>query len=294
MSRQVTLLKTSPDMKLGVRLSGGLGKPVKIIDTNPEGPLANLVKKNDVLESINGVPCSEGHQKAAEALRDASGELVLVLAAKRGSFFSTKRKAPPGATLQKQYSSATNLDMPKESPAEVAAPSAPVAPVTTTASAVAPTDAVAQPVAALPIKEAAPPPQKAVEMPSSPDEYSVVLQRNKTASIGMRLVQKKHTDLPFIQDIDPLGPAAKTDIMVGDILLMVNGVDARASHEELKKALGTTDAAVLKLRRVAPMTGIPTEEKAMEAAASLKQAPSAPAGGLFSFGCCASRPAGAA
>ena len=45
----------------------------------------------------------------------------------------------------------------------------------------------------------------------------------------MRLVQKKHTDLPFIQDIDPQGPAAKTDITVGDILLEVNGVDARAS-----------------------------------------------------------------
>ena len=45
----------------------------------------------------------------------------------------------------------------------------------------------------------------------------------------MRLVQKKHTDLPFIQDIDPQGPAAKTNINVGDILLEVNGVDARAS-----------------------------------------------------------------
>ena len=70
----------------------------------------------------------------------------------------------------------------------------------------------------------------------------------------MRLVQKKHTELPYIADIDPNGPAAHTDIKVGDILLQVNGIDARASHEELKTALGTTDAAALKLRRAPKST----------------------------------------
>ena len=65
----------------------------------------------------------------------------------------------------------------------------------------------------------------------------------------MRLVQRKHTELPFIADIEPGGPAAFTDVVIGDILLEVNGVDARSSHEELKIALGKTDDAVLKLRR---------------------------------------------
>ena len=120
----------------------------------------------------------------------------------------------------------------------------------------------------------------------APDEYMVVLQRNKTASIGMRLVQKKHSDLPYIQDIDPQGPAAKTDIAVGDILLEVNGVDARASHEELKTALGTTDAAVLKLKR-APLEQIPLEGLSEVEAAAGK--PVEPAGFSF-FGCCATRP----
>ena len=35
------------------------------------------------------------------------------------------------------------------------------------------------------------------------DEYTVVLHRKDSKSIGMRLVQKRHTDLPFIADIDP-------------------------------------------------------------------------------------------
>ena len=119
------------------------------------------------------------------------------------------------------------------------------------------------------------------------DEYRVVLQRNKTASIGMRLVQKKHTELPFIADIDPQGPAAKTDIMVGDVLLEVNGVDARASHDELKKALGFTDAAILKLKRAAPKPAEQLPEKGMSLAPTITPKQS---GGFASiFGCCASR-----
>jgi len=109
------------------------------------------------------------------------------------------------------------------------------------------------------------------------DEYTVILPRDKSQSIGMRLVQKKNTELPFIADIDPVGPAAKTDIVVGDILLAVNGVDARASHEELKQALGTTDKATLKLKRAAPPT----------AKATSSDSGSNPFGILFV--CCATR-----
>ena len=126
-------------------------------------------------------------------------------------------------------------------------------------------------------------------MELKPDEYTVTLMRNKTASIGMRLVQKKHTELPFIADIDPQGPAAKTDIVVGDILLEVNGVDARASHDELKKALGTTDAAVLKLRRVG---STPAAVALPDAKAPVTLPVNKPDGGGAWFGCCATRPAG--
>jgi len=89
----------------------------------------------------------------------------------------------------------------------------------------------------------------AVAVPLGPDDYRVTLQRNTKATIGMRLVQKKHTELPIIADIDPEGPAAHTDITVGDILLAVNGVDTRSSLEELKKALTLDVAAELTLRR---------------------------------------------
>ena len=78
-------------------------------------------------------------------------------------------------------------------------------------------------------------------------EYTVVLRRNKTAPLGMRLVQKRYDELPVIADIDKEGPAALTAIRVNDILMEVNGTDARATHEELKAALGSTQHAVLKV-----------------------------------------------
>merc|ERR1712196_88194 len=82
-----------------------------------------------------------------------------------------------------------------------------------------------------------------------PGEYVVVLKRQNTTSIGMRLVQKRYDDLPTINEIDKDGPASQTEIQVDDVLLLVNGVDARASHEDLKRALGSKRDAVLKLRR---------------------------------------------
>jgi len=202
----------------------------------------------------NGVACTGGHQAAANMLREAVGTLELEISPRSRSFVQRlsgkKVQSQPSFVLNASFTSVDGGEpaaviegQPIEDPsagektdeAAVAAASA------TTATVASATPPIVPP----------PPPLSAV--PLKPDEYSVTLLRNKTASIGMRLVQKKHTELPFIADIDPQGPAAKTDIKLGDILLEVNGVDARASHDELKKALGTTDAAELKLRR-APTT----------------------------------------
>lgn len=323
MSRTVSITKSSPDMKLGVRLAGGSGKIVKVVEINPAGPLASLLKKNDVLESINGVPCNQGHEKAAAQLKAVTGELVLVVNSKKPSItqrLSGKRFSSGSTKSLSQSTSFTTVDKPAAledvvMSAPTPAPAAPPAPV---AVVPAPAAVPMPPVATSPVKVASVSPRKpavsaVVKMdvdPPSPrapavapkpttpkapvptlaaDEYSVVLQRNKTASIGMRLVQKKHTDLPYIQDIDPLGPAAKTDIAVGDILLEVNGVDARASHEELKKALGTTDAAVLKLRRV-PSSSTLKPPSVTEAAARKPVGQADDKGGFNIFGCCAARP----
>jgi len=85
--------------------------------------------------------------------------------------------------------------------------------------------------------------------PLGPAEYRVTLRRNTKKTIGMRLVQKKLAELPSIADIDPKGPVANAGVEIGDILVAVNGVDARASPEELKKALSLSDEAELTLRR---------------------------------------------
>ena len=66
---------------------------------------------------------------------------------------------------------------------------------------------------------------------------------------------------------------------------------ATAGHDELKRALGTTDAAVLKLRRVAPK---PKEYvPALKAATAPVNKPVVDSGGGGFFGCCATRPVGA-
>jgi len=304
-TRIVEVRKAKADTKLGVRLSGSKGKPVKVVELNEEGPLAGKLFKGDIIESINGVRCSEGHSKAAEMLRNASGLLKLEVGKRKSSIFSKK---PSAQVLSKAQSSFTNVDEtptpspPKPTPMPVRKEEPVVA------AAVVPEPVAKEPASLLEAKvpEAVVPVVPAVPVPTheplaakpkpaaaalAPDEYMVTLQRHGTASIGMRLVQKKHTELPFIADIDPQGPAAKTEITVGDVLLEVNGIDARASHEELKKALGTTDAALLKLRRSTPKAVLDPEPKAISetlGSGKYDEKPK-PQSGFFLFSCCASR-----
>ena len=201
-ARRVTLLKTSPEMKLGVRLSGSHGKPVKVVETNPAGPLAGLLSKNEVLVSINGRPCTAGHQKAAEWLREAEGELVIEIGAKRPSLtqrLSGKRLATQ--QLTKAQSSFTSLDVPTTTAAE---PKPKAEPVTEVVEPPVPAPAPAPPVvqvaqAVAAVTEAVPdkmvietPTYKPMLAPTTllpselaPDEYSVILQRNKCAAPPM-------------------------------------------------------------------------------------------------------------
>ena len=92
-SRRVVVYKPLAETKLGVRLWGLAGKPVKMIETAPDSPLAGLVESNDVLCSINGAPCDGGHEKAAEMLRDATGEVVLVVTTRPSRWESLRKSA---------------------------------------------------------------------------------------------------------------------------------------------------------------------------------------------------------
>ena len=84
MSRQMVLAK-APGTKVGVRLMDGKSGTVKIQEVNPTSPLAGYVGKGDVLVSINGESCNQGHKKAAEMLGSATGQVHVVLKPKATS-----------------------------------------------------------------------------------------------------------------------------------------------------------------------------------------------------------------
>jgi len=79
---QVVIKKSSPDLRLGVRLAArkdGGKEGVEVINVHPKGPLAKVIQKGDVLLRINGQVCNSGYQQAAEQLRDACGVVDLVV-----------------------------------------------------------------------------------------------------------------------------------------------------------------------------------------------------------------------
>jgi len=281
-ARTVSLIKPSPDTKLGIRLSGSRGQRVKVVDVSRDGPLSTLIFKGEILQSINGVPCSDGHQVAAEMLKGAQS-LIIEVGPRRPSIaerITGKRPHTPQSSSVLTEPALADSAFATESVMPLESPYMPASARGTTNVAPGKT------------ANAGRSPKFYDESELGPGEFTVVLQRNNTASIGMRLVQKKHTDLPNVADIDPHGPAAKTSIEPGDILLAVNGVDARSTHDELKKALGMTDAAILKLRRGStktdPKSGSEKGPKGMAPAPGKS-------GGLFFFPCCTSRgPAAAA
>jgi hypothetical protein len=280
-ARTVTVVKPSPDTRLGVRLADVKGnKGVKVTEIDPSSLIFGLISKGETIMSINGMPCSDGHEAAATALK-ADQRLTLVIAPKRLGVVgrTLSRASIVGKKMPiSQVASEKDISDFDGSSSYAAAPTAvrvsafPMPPnsgrgLLSQQSAPAqkghygaPAGAPAQkgyygaPVGA-PSSSVYGKPDLSYKEALAPDEYIVTLHRKSSKSIGMRLVQKSPTDLPFVADIDPNGPAANSAIRKNDLILEVNGVDARASHDELKKALGMSgEDAVLKLRR-APLAG---------------------------------------
>ena len=64
---------------IGINLmDGSAGGGVEIADVSPTNPLAPYVSKGDVLVSINGQACEQGHERASDMLRAATGIIDLV------------------------------------------------------------------------------------------------------------------------------------------------------------------------------------------------------------------------
>ena len=79
-----------------------------------------------------------------------------------------------------------------------------------------------------------------------------VLRRQGRTSIGMRLSQSVSTESPRVAELLPRGLAAKAGVAVGDILLTINGVDARDDPKALVAAISTADTVTLQLERREP------------------------------------------
>ena len=283
----------------------GKSGSVKVQEVNTTSSLSGVVSKGDVLVAINGERCNQGHKHAAKLLGAATGQVEVIFKSKAtstiGKLFrrsSSNTSAIPTETIviagqgledsaapttadETTIAVTTELHPSEHVPTGGAAIIEPTgAPVVSKAQCESPEtpqdETVHVHASMLQPEEHAPPPCDAL----NPGEYFVVLKRQNTSSIGMRLVQKRFDDLPTIADIDKVitarclsidpcgwwgltaidfapfathcvqdGPASQTEIQLDDVLLLVNGVDARASHEDLKRALGSKQDAVLKLRR---------------------------------------------
>ena len=251
----IVLKKDSADSKVGVRLvDDRKRKTVKVMDVDPEGPLAPVISKGDTIVSINGIACNQGHDQAAQILRTTQGSIELIVRppAQPSGPMRFFRKSSGGKTPRSMPDLEDNggaEDTPGEPTGEYEDASAVVA-LQSWARGRAVRKSLEESGATASATGDEDEPEPVPQAPRAPgEEYTVTLKRNNSPSIGMRLVQKRYDELPSIADIDKDGPAAGHNIAVGDILLEVNGVDARASHEELKVALGSTQSATLRLRR---------------------------------------------
>jgi hypothetical protein len=310
--RTIEVEKPTAESRLGIQLATHSKNRVKVSGLAPTSLFGKHLRKGDTLLKINGIAV-QSHETAAEILTSAAaGPLRLEVASKRNTFASRlsgrrssfedidtdvptaepsteeHQPAPPAAESDPSASTAPvgspALYMPIPPPEEPA----PEQPQTMASQPPRPPDSP-------PRTDALPPRPTSSEPPLGLGEYRVILQRDKTASIGVRLVQRHASDLPFVADIDPAGPAAGTEIALGDSLLEVNGVDARATHDTLRRALSVSNTALLKLRcaRYASNVSNAPNSKPPKSAASGKplksNAPDDPTS-LFAW-CCAERPA---
>jgi hypothetical protein len=273
----VIKLEKVPGMAVGISLMNrSSGGGVKIADVSPGSPLAPYVSKGDVLVSINGQACEQGHERAGDMLRASTGIIEIVFRAKTGSMLGSSKKSKIATAFRKGVNAtifigadgrrrderdgltvpAASVGMPPKRatspPARSASPrsSRPQTPQQTgtptgTISAHLEADVqfrstgasgrpklrlptatvlVEEPTATAPTKDmhkelkdfkgsttpkelkghllSSTTPSEADEEQLGPGEYVVVLRRNDTTSIGLRLVQKRYDDLPTVLDID--------------------------------------------------------------------------------------------
>jgi len=274
----VIKLEKVPGMAVGISLMNrSSGGGVKIADVSPGSPLAPYVSKGDVLVSINGQACEQGHERAGDMLRASTGIIEIVFRAKTGSMLGSSKKSKIATAFRKGVNAtifigadgrrrderdgltvpAASVGMPPKRatspPARSASPrsSRPQTPQQTgtpTGTISAHLEADVQfrstgasgrpklrlptatvlveedPTATAPTKDmhkelkdfkgsttpkelkghllSSTTPSEADEEQLGPGEYVVVLRRNDTTSIGLRLVQKRYDDLPTVLDID--------------------------------------------------------------------------------------------
>ena len=95
-------LEKVPGMAVGISLMNrSAGGGVKIADVSPGSPLAPYVSKGDVLVSINGQACEQGHERASEKLRASTGIIDLVFRAKTGSILGASKRSRIATAFRK-------------------------------------------------------------------------------------------------------------------------------------------------------------------------------------------------
>jgi len=242
---------------------------VLIASVDGNSPLSGLVKRGEVLCRVNGQGFND-HYEASEILRAANREVVLELC-KRPTLFQRLMGSNPagtgpragGVTITKPrnggHSSPDVRDGNPESPLR-AANGSPRATKRVVVEEPPPEPEIADdeyddvwPTAG----ETRSPRSPMTMIPATnPDIYSVRIELAwlvSGPSVGLRLMQRKPLELPFVADIDPEGPAYGLDIAVGDTLVAINGIDARAGTAALQRAIrAESDHAIVTLRRVLP------------------------------------------
>ena len=95
-------LEKVPGMAVGISLMNrSAGGGVKIADVSPASPLAPYVSQGDVLVSINGQACEQGHERASDMLRASTGMVDMVFRAKTGSILGTSKRSRIATAFRK-------------------------------------------------------------------------------------------------------------------------------------------------------------------------------------------------
>ena len=109
-ARSFTITKASPDQKLGIRLADAGKRGVKVHELMPGGPLTANLSKGDVIVSINGTACNQGHGHAATLLRDATTTITVVVGAPKKPGFLARKLSKKSTSACLLYTSPSPRD----------------------------------------------------------------------------------------------------------------------------------------------------------------------------------------